>query len=186
MPARGDGDSGQGRGRFGTPCVRRAIDTEEGRRNKVASPCPGPGGQAAFNRYLGGRVVGYRVLSAERIHRRPSSRQGSPAPDILVNPCKTDRDLGCSCRWPMDGSSTSRFSGCLIDSQRCVCSNDSALPLDAYPIEAIRENALDSLVHRDGRSLCHCGCLSADGLFHYLASDCFPDCMARVSPTKTC
>ena len=62
-----------------------------------------PHGQAHPDRHLGECVVGHRFLSAERIHRRPEHRQGSAAPDILVDPRATDRSVGCPCRWTMDG-----------------------------------------------------------------------------------
>jgi hypothetical protein len=43
--------------------------------------------------------------------RRPESPEGSPAPDILVDPCETDRNFGCPCRCTMDGGPKKRFNG---------------------------------------------------------------------------
>ncbi len=79
-----------------------------------ASPCGRPRWQARLDRYLGGCVLGHRVLSAKRIHRRPEPPQRSPAPDLLVDPGETDRNVGGPRRSTMDGGPTARFSGRLI------------------------------------------------------------------------
>ena len=110
-----DGDSGQRRCRSGAPRVCRANHPEERRGNKAPAPCERSRGQAHSDWYVGECVMGHRILSAERIHGGFERRKRSSAPDLLVNPSKTDRNIGRACRSTMDGCPGARFNGCLID-----------------------------------------------------------------------
>ena len=62
-----------------------ANDAEEGRGNEAPAPCRKPSLQAGTDWHLGGRFVGHRVLSTERIHGPVGQPQGASAPNLLVN-----------------------------------------------------------------------------------------------------
>src|SRR5689334_14466301 len=102
---RRDGNSGPRRRDPRASRLRGEEHAAQGRGNHAAASPRASHRQADSDRHLGRRVVGDRLLSAERIHARLRAREEQSPQDVLVDSGSTDRNVGRACRSTVDGES---------------------------------------------------------------------------------
>ena len=109
--------------------------------------------QAHADRHLGGRVVGDRVLRAQRVQRSCRTTRRTPAAHLLVDSRAPGRDVGRARRWPLDahGRAPRRKNRGLALACHCGAARNIPWRLAVWPRSAAVDRGPEERWQRSGR-----------------------------------